>query len=169
VLRFANVWRTCASKSLLPADREFERCGRRSIEPLQVVDCEHDVALGREAAQQRQQRRTDCSPLRRPARRFDPEQCDVERQPLGPRQRLDRRGRNRIDEVRQRSEGEPGFGLGRSGNEEERLAAVCTCERLLPHRRLADARLADDRERGEPELGGEKRLDRGKLRVTPDN
>ena len=151
-----------------PAECELERRRARRIEPLRVVHGEQDGAATRQFAQDREQGGADEAAARRAAR-VRAQERDVDCSALWRRQQREDLVSDRLEQVGQRGEGEPRLRLRRPSGDDTQPARLAAPHRLLPHRRLADARLSDDLQRGERRLGlAEKLIDGSQLRAAPN-
>ncbi len=151
-----------------PAECELERRGARRIEPLRVVHGEQDGAAARQFTQDREQGGADEAAARRAAG-IRAQERDVDCTALWRRQQREDLVSDRLEQVGQGGEGEPRLRLRGPSGHDTQPARLAAPHRLLPHRRLADARLSDDLQRGERRLGlAEKLLDDGQLRPAPN-
>ena len=131
-----------------PPYRERQGPGRVGVEPLQVIHRHDHASPGGEVAQRPEHRHRDRSLVRHLPVRVRHEQRDLQRAPLGRRQIRDRvleLGLEQISEcgVRQRS-----LGLGGTRLEHAEAALARRLDRSPPQRRLADARLTLEQQRG---------------------
>jgi hypothetical protein len=145
---------------------ELERGGGRWVQPLEVVDRDHDLSPGCELPQQRQECGGDDAPRGR-AGGVRAQECDVEPAALGSGQRVERLRRKSRREVGDAAERQPGLRLGGPGDENRRTACARSVNRLTPDRRLADTGLTDDRKRLCRPV--EKRLDCLQLRLAAND
>jgi hypothetical protein len=153
-----------------PAQREGERVRRRAIEPLLVVDREHDRRLAREDAQAGQQRAGDGAWARRLVAGARAQQRHVERAALRIGEKRQGPIRDRAHEIGQRCECELRLGLHGPAREQRDAAFRGSLEHLPPDRGLADAGLALEDERygsGGREL--EEAVDRRQLLGARDD
>jgi hypothetical protein len=149
-------------------DRELDRRGRRPVEPVDVVDGEHDRSLGGQCTQDGEDGRPDQPPTGR-ARRLRLEKDDVDRLALRGRQGGHQARRNRREDVRESCERELRLGLGRSGHEHRGIGFPRPEHSVLPDRRLPDAGLADDGEHAGTAVVPQKRFDDRDLGLAPDD
>jgi hypothetical protein len=149
-----------------PAQRELDHRRRRSIEPVEVVDRAHDLRFAGERPQKREESSADDAPLGRPCGRGAQER-GIEAHPLRLGQSREELVRHVGEQIRERREGEPGFRLGRPGDQHSRALRTSVLDRRQPQGRLADSRLADDRDRTRS-LGTQEGLDGPQLRFAPD-
>ena len=102
--------------SLLPeaAKRELEYESRRAVEPLDVVDGDYERAGLCQDPHPAEEGDGHGALVRRPPFRVFEQQGDLERSALGRRQRRERVGERRLEQVREGCEGEPRLrGAGR--------------------------------------------------------
>ena len=111
-------------------DRELGRAGRRRVEPLEVVDREHDLPIGGQPADQRQQRRPD-------RRRSGGRSASTRRRATssarrcGPGRTATRPGATG-EQIGESGEGEPRLRLGRSCLQHDRAPVLGLPDRLVP-------------------------------------
>jgi hypothetical protein len=152
-----------------PPERELDRSRRRRVEPLDVVDREHDLPGRGQLAEEREHRRSDQAPLRGTVG-LDAEQRDVERVALRARKGGQRLLGDRRHEVGEPGEREPRLRLCRARHEHRGAAPARPPNGLGPERRLADPRLADDRKRaGAAVAVDQERLDDRELGLPSDD
>ena len=149
-----------------PPQRELDYGRRRSIEPLEVVDRAHDLRFAGQSAQKREKSGSDDTTFGRPCR-SGAEERGVETDPLRLGQSREELVGHVAEEIREPREAKPGFRLGRPRDQHAGAVRAGTLDRRLPQRRLADSRLAADRERAGL-LGGQEELDGPQLRLAPD-
>ena len=167
VVELCRTHREDGSHRLLaePAQRELDYRGRRGVEPLEVVDRAHDLRLGGERAQERQESGAHDATLGRP-RGGGPQERGVETHPLGLGESREVLARHFGEQIREPREREAGFRFGRPRDQDSRLRPGAL-DRRLPQRRLADPRLADDGDRAR-RCGAQEGFDRPEFRLSPD-
>ena len=133
-----------------PPRGEGEGRGGGRVEPVRVVDGEHDGSFGRECPEQRQERRPDQPPLGRPLARR-PENRDLERVPLRRRQVLEAAGVELCQQVGQPGERERRLRLCGPRGEDTGAELAAPGERPLPRRPSCRSR-ARRRSRARPRL-----------------
>ena len=148
------------------AQRELDDRRRRSIQPLEVVDGANDLRFAGECAEECEESGADDATLGRP-RGGGAQERRVETHPLRLGQSREELVRYVGQQIREPREREPGFRLGRPRDQHSRTLRTSMCDRHLPQRRLADSRLADDRERA-GSLGAQEALDGPQLGFAPD-
>ena len=136
------------------AKRELDYGRRRSIEPLEVVDRAYDLRLAGQRAQQREKSGSDDPTFGRPCR-SGAEERGVETDPLRLGQSCEELVGHVGEQIREPREAKPGFRLGRPCDQHAGAVRTSTLDRRLPQRRLADSRLAADRQGAGP-LGGQE-------------
>ncbi len=117
-----------------------QRLLRGSVEPLDVVDREEQRISGRERAQRGQHAERDQVRLRR-ARRIGAVERHVERLALRRRQRRQLFGGDAIEQVDERSEGQPRLRAACPRHESSTAALEPELDAALPKAGLPDARL----------------------------
>jgi hypothetical protein len=152
-----------------PPEHEEERLRGRSIEPVEVVDCDEDRRVGRERLEDVEDGEADCARVHVTvaAGSFEQERS-FERASAGFVERLQHVGHHRAQQLADPCEGEDGFGLDRAVREHLRSAYRRSMQPGLPERRLADSRLArehEHRRRGRRAL--EEVLQRPQLVLAP--
>jgi hypothetical protein len=147
-------------------EHELECVCGRGVEPLQVVDRDHDGGARPELADEREERGRDHAP-RGWAGGVGAEQRDVEPAPLRCGQRVERLRRQSRCEVGDTTEREARLRLGRPRDENGRAASPRALDGLTPDGRLADARFTDDRERSCRSV--EERVDCLQLRLAAND
>ena len=101
-------------------------------------------------------------------RRFDTQQCSVERSALRGRKRREHLGRHRREQIGKPRERERHLGFGRPSHEHGLPAIMRKPDALLPDGGLSDPRLAGDQEPGRLRPGrSEKRPNGSDLDLTP--
>jgi hypothetical protein len=152
-----------------PSQRAGKRGLRRPIEPLNVVKCEHKVALAARGAQKAQGRGGDraaivCSFL---TGGLSSQQRNLQRAPLWSSQSLSKLLIQRVEQIAQRREGELHLGLHRTAATDTPPSRQRLRARLTPHCRLADPRLPLDHKHSRPSTLLEERRDRAQLLLPP--
>ena len=150
-----------------PPGGEGEGRSRGRVQPVRVVDREHDPPVVGQRAEQRQQRRPDQAPLGRPLAR-GLQHRDLERVPLRRRQVFEETRVELGQQVGQPGEREGRLRLGRAGREDERVELARQPDGGFPDSGLADSRLPDDRERGLAFVGPKELRDLGELGLATD-
>ena len=147
---------------------EHRRGGR--IEPLQVVQREHNRLLARQGAEDVDECEADRPRFRRRAVRVGEQQRNLQRTPARRCELVCDVSEDRADQVRQPGEREPGFRLDTAMGQNPRAALPGVLDARLPQERLADPRLAGDNERGRPRRRGvQERVQLAELLVTTDD
>jgi hypothetical protein len=144
----------CDGELLQPADGEREGLRGRGVEPLRVVDGDHDRAGPREFAEHREHAGRDRASVEAAAADVRPEQGDVERAPLErcqPRQHL---GVDGLEQVAEPCEGELRLGSARARREHGPALLPRPAHALCPDGRLPDPRRPCDRQRPQPRARG---------------
>jgi hypothetical protein len=164
--RLADATRDQKAEGLVPQppQRELERGRRARVEPLEVVDGEQDGPRRCQLAEDGADSRGHRAPIDGGRSRIRQEKRNLESAPLGLGQSSDRIFRHRLEQIGERREREPRLRLGRAAGEHAEPALVRKPDDLAPDRRLADPRLALEREHAEPlarrieEFPGEREL-----------
>jgi hypothetical protein len=154
--------RRSAPLGVQPAGGEAQRCGRRLVGPLHVVDDAEQRALLGDLAQQVEQSRRHQEPVaavrgrdaQRRAERARP-RCGQPVQPVQPR----------CQQLVERGEGQLGLRLHATGS--QHLHAGQPLHRVGEQRRLADPRLAQEDERAAATVAyaGQQAVDRRLFRL----
>lgn len=131
-----------------PAQRECQRLGGRAIEPLLIVDGEHDRRRVGEQPQGGEDGRRDGACARRRPRWAGAHERDVQGEPLRLGELRTDGLRDRLQEVGERGEGELRFRLDGAARQDD--GAVGPLEDTPLDRRLADAGQALQHECGWP-------------------
>ncbi len=153
--------------------RQRESQHRRGwlVEPLDVVDGEHEPVRGRhrgsQAAEGVEKRERDDAFVRRCTVGIREGEGGFERAPLRPWQLRQDLVDNAPDQVGQPDEGEVRLGLRGSAREHERTGRPRSLDCGQPQRRLADPGVADDHCGLEPISGRVKEIDESRKLVLP--
>ena len=147
-----------------PPRHELERIGRAGVEPVRIVDEAQDGALLGELGQQREAAGVDEEALLRTAVGESERRAQGDR--LRARQPVEQPQRG-TQQLVQGGERQLGLGLDATGAEHVHVARAGA--RVLEQDRLADTRLAAQRERAAPRVAGrvEQCADEGALSVPP--
>ena len=142
---------------------------RRRVEPLEVVDREHDVPS---AASARSSERRAVPTRRRSGGRSAStrRRATSSARRCGSGKHRDALGRDRRQQIGESGEGEPRLRLGRSCDQHDRAPVARLPDSLVPERCLADSRLAQDRERAGAAVAlCQERLHDRDLGLAPDD
>jgi hypothetical protein len=168
----------CAADGGKHADRlvpqaakgNLEHARRRRVEPLDVVERDHDRASLGKRPQDGEQREPDRVRIGSLLFWLDQQERDFERTPPDRRQRGRHLVEDRGEQIGESGEGEGGLGLGPSVKEDTREMLRCLFQAGLPEDRLADPRLAGEDKRAGTVAGSiQERLDRAELLRPPDD
>ena len=135
-----------------PAERESQRARRRCIEPLEVVDRDHEPVLG-EQVQGASNRHAERTRVDRATSRILDEECDLER----PAPRGAQSGQDVVEsvfeQIAETGVSECALRLGRPRREDAQPPPARGFDDLAPERRLADPGFALQRNRAESSAG----------------
>jgi hypothetical protein len=147
-----------------PARRERQHPGRSGVQPLGVIDCDHDRTLQGQVPQDRQDRSRQ-GPLVDPlGRRRGPEQGGRKRHSLRIGQLLEGVVAQRLEQVPDPRQRQTPIRLGRPGLKQPRTPLASPAPPLAPQGGLPDARLTLDRQDRELTASGyKKRVERRQL------
>ena len=145
-------------------DRERDGLRRRRVEPLDVVDGDHDVAIGRQGSQRVQAGNRDRPRVGIRTLRLLAEQRDAKRLALRDRQTGECLVGHRLQDVPETRVRERRLGIGRAGLQHTPRPRQRVLDRRRPEGRLAHSRVSLDE--GDPWRGRarlEERLDTRQL------
>ena len=128
--------------------RVSERGGRRSVEPLSVVDCDEQLLLGAHSPQDVQHRNSHGMWIRRGAVLVVENECAGERAPLCRNKRVERVREDGIEKIAEPRERQLGLALRRKRAQDPQTSFLRVGHAGGPERRLAHARVALEEERG---------------------
>ncbi len=149
-------------------ERDPQDARRRGVEPLEVVDRDEEVGIGRQEREHVEHRQPDRFGLGRRGARILEQQRHAQGPQPGRREVVLDLGENRADEIGDPREREPRLGLHGSMDEHARAARDRLVDAALPEDRLADARVAPQHER--LEIRSREELPQAvKLRLPSDN
>ena len=152
-----------------PPQRERQRAGGLAVEPLHVVDREHDRRVGRREQQQRAQADADRGRVGRGVAGGAADQRDLERLALRGRQLVQVIVGEIVGEVAEAREREPRLGLLGDAAQHAVAARLRVGQRRPPDGGLADAGLALDQQRARAVVEAvEQRARSGALLVSLD-
>ena len=154
-----------------PPEREAERARRRGVEPLEVVDREHELVLGQEL-QGAANGDAECAGVDRPPGRVLDEEDDLERPPPRRRQGRQHLVEDAVEQVAEPGVRERALRLGGPRREHAQPAPARVLDRRAPERRLPDPGLALERDRNRPvrdRAAIEERGQRAELLLPPDD
>ena len=132
------------------SQREHERARRGRVEPLDVVDGEHDRRLCGERLQGRPHRHGERARVDRLLGSLVHEQRHLERLPSRRRQGGQNLVEHALEEVAEHDVRERALGLGRARREDAKPPLVRRLDSRTPERGLPDPRLALEHERPRP-------------------
>jgi hypothetical protein len=136
------------------AGDELERTRRRSVEPLDIVDRQEDGSALGQRPHDAEEAQRDRARKRRRAFGLPAQQCHLERAPLRLGETRHRFGRDVLQQVAQRGEGELCLRIDRPADEHVIRPRPGAGDDALPQCGLADPRLAFEKEPGGALRGG---------------
>ena len=159
-----------ADRRLVQAPQaDLQRPGRGRVEPLRVVKGYHHRALFGEDAEDFEHGQPDRVRIRSYLTGFDEQQRHLERTPPRRRQRSGHVIEHRCQQLREPGERQRGLCLHPPAREYAPATPAGGVDPRTPQDRLADARLANQHQRGRAALEvSDEGLDRGKLVVAPN-
>jgi hypothetical protein len=147
-----------------PPDRELQNPGRRKVEPLRVVDRQHQGARRGKGHERTMERGRKGPAIRRGGGGLRPEQRHLEGGSLRRREGVERLVDDPVEEISEGREGEPRLGLGGPRRQCAIGEGSGLCQAVEPQSALADARFAPEDQGLRPGGDGiEERRDTGEL------
>ena len=129
--------------------REPQHRRRRFVEPLHVVDGQHETTCLSEPAERTEKPEGNDALVNGRTTGFREGECRLERPALRARQLGQDLVDDTSDQIRDAGERESGLDFGRAARQNQCTACLRSFDRREPERGLADPRLAHDNRRGE--------------------
>ena len=151
-----------------PSERELERIPGVRVEPLHIVDGQHERHAGGQHAQRAHHCDRDGATIGWSALGLGQQKRNFKRAPLRMRQPLENAADHAAQKVPEGCERKPRLAFGRAGGEKAMAPRLRLAHRFAPDRGLPDSRLALDQQRGRKRLL-EEAPQRGKFPIPADD
>jgi hypothetical protein len=153
---------------LQPPGNEREHVQRMRVEPLDIVDRDHQRPGPGRAAQHVEEAESDRPHLRWRTDRVGTQDDDIQRPPLRCGQGVELVGADIVEKVDHGREREPRLGTAGPRRENPATASACRSDGGLPERRLADPGSAVERQRARAVGTVEEVEQQREFRLAPD-